>query len=114
EEGGQRQFRKGDPARAAPMGLVQQVDQPAHHLGARIGALHRPELGHRQVQFLGGAHCGLRSSTRPAWLPVKACASQTGAPFTYTEWMPAARSMGCSKVAVSATVSGSNTTRSAK
>ncbi len=112
EERGQRQLGKGDPGRAAAVRVVEQVDQPAHDLDTGVAALDGAQLRDGQVQ-LAGAHAALRASTRPTCWPVKAWSSQTGAPLTYTEWMPAARSVGRSKVAASATVAGSKTTRSA-
>src|SRR5690606_28450258 len=101
--------------------VLQQFAQARDRPGACVAARNGAHLGHGDMQFqiiLLGVRCSGslqdRSSTRPAYRPVKcASASQTLAPFTYTWWMPRERSMGVSKVAASATVAGSKTTRSA-
>jgi hypothetical protein len=54
-----------------------------------------------------------RRSARPGRSPVAAPSRHTVRPLTMTPAMPAAGVFGFSKVAVSAMVSGSNSTRSA-
>ena len=81
EERGQRQFRKRHPGRAPAVGVLQQIDQPAHDLDACVAALDGAELRDGKVQ-LAGVHAALRARTRPACWPVKAWSSQTGAPLT--------------------------------